>query len=198
MRLSRSIGRTLVVLPLAVAGFVLLYEAATIDSESAWRQATLREETAEPGPGVHLIFSATAYCKGSVTASGIAPRTGIAAADPDLLPVGSVVQVGTSGETYAGIYTIMDTGPAVRGREIDIYMWDCNEALRFGRQRVHLTVLRLGWNPRATSPGFVEVLFPGATRRSSSPSPRAPLPARSISPPEPVALPPAPPTGLPR
>jgi hypothetical protein len=25
----------------------------------------------------------------------------------------------------------MDTGPAVQGREIDIYMWNCGEALDF-------------------------------------------------------------------
>ena len=173
--------------------FALLYQVTAIDSRYAARHAVLRETSAVPSPGARLRFSATAYCKGDVTASGVWPRTGVAAADSALLPVGSVIQV-IDRPPYTGIYTIMDTGPAVRGREIDIYMWDCNEALRFGRQRVHLTVLRLGWNPRATSPGFVEVLFPGATRRSSSPSPRAPLPARSISPPEPVALPPAPPT----
>ena len=42
-------------------------------------------------------------------------RTGIAAADPELLPVGSVIQVYKLGERYNGIYTIMDTGPAVQG-----------------------------------------------------------------------------------
>ncbi len=61
-------------------------------------------------------------------------RTGIAAADPDLLPVGSVIQVDKLAERYNGIYTIMDTGPAVQGRHIDIYMWSCNEALELGRR----------------------------------------------------------------
>ena len=46
----------------------------------------------------------------------------------------------------------MDTGPSVQGRQVDIYMWSCNEALAFGRRPIHLTVLRLGWNPRATTP----------------------------------------------
>jgi len=192
MLLSGSTGRKLTVLLFGVVGFLLLYQVTTIDSKYAARQAQLREDTAEPSPGVHLQFWATAYCKGSVTKSGVAPRTGIAAADPALLPVGSVVQVGTAGERYAGIYTIMDTGPAVQGREIDIYMWSCYEAIAFGRQRVHLTVLRLGWNPRATSPGFIEVLFPAAGRRAA-PTPRPPLPARPITPPAPLTLPPAPP-----
>ena len=84
-------------------------------------------------PGSRLLFSATAYCKGSTTASGVEVRSGIAAADPDLLPVGSVVQVDAPGTRYDGVYTVMDTGPRVQGRHLDLYMWSCNEALRFGR-----------------------------------------------------------------
>ena len=87
-----------------------------------------------PAPGARLRFTATAYCKGTTTASGVNVRTGIAAADPDLLPVGSVIQVDRLDERYNGIYTIMDTGPAVQGRHIDIYMWSCNEALALGRR----------------------------------------------------------------
>ena len=86
-------------------------------------------------------------------------QTGIAAADPELLPVGSVIQIGRLGERYNGIYTIMDTGPAVQGRHIDVYMWSCNEALRFGRTAVRITVLRLGWNPTHSSPGLVDTMF---------------------------------------
>ncbi len=105
----------------------------------------LRESTATPAPGARLRFTATAYCKGTTTASGVNVRTGIAAADPDLLPVGSVIQVDRLGERYNGIYTIMDTGPAVQGRHIDIYMWSCNEALEFGppRRRHHRPPPRL-------------------------------------------------------
>ena len=49
-----------------------------------------------PSPGALLRFSATAYCKGSKTASGVPPRTGVAAADPALLPVGSVGNIATA------------------------------------------------------------------------------------------------------
>jgi 3D (Asp-Asp-Asp) domain-containing protein len=103
-----------------------------------------------------MKFSATAYCKGSTTASGVAAQRGVAAADPELLPVGSVVEVDSTEPRYDGIYTVMDTGPNVQGRHIDIYMWNCNEALQFGRQPVHLVVLRLGWNPKAAGPSLVE------------------------------------------
>ncbi len=63
------------------------------------------------------------------------------------------------GERYNGVYTVMDTGPKVHGRHIDIYMWSCHEALELGRRGMQITVLRLGWNPRASSPRLVERLF---------------------------------------
>jgi rare lipoprotein A (peptidoglycan hydrolase) len=76
-----------------------------------------------------------------------------------MLPSGSVVSVNTGDAKTSGIYTIMDTGPAVQGRILDLYMWSCHEALAFGRKQVQVTVLRLGWNPHASTPGIVDTLF---------------------------------------
>jgi 3D (Asp-Asp-Asp) domain-containing protein len=157
--LSRSAGRKIVATGIAAVAFAFLYEVTILDSRYAARQAELREATATPAPGTRLKFTATAYCKGTKTASGVNVRTGIAAADPDLLPVGSVIQVDRLGDKYNGIYTIMDTGPKVQGRHIDIYMWSCNEALTLGRRPAGITVLRLGWNPRASTPPLVDRLF---------------------------------------
>ena len=159
MLLSRSAGRKLVATAVTAAAFVGFHEATVLDSRYAARQAELRETADVPAPGARLRFSATAYCKGTTTASGVNVRTGIAAADPDLLPVGSVVQVDQLGERYDGVYTIMDTGPAVHGRHIDIYMWSCHEALQLGRRKMLLTVMRLGWNPKASQPTLIERLF---------------------------------------
>ena len=97
-------------------------------------------------------------------------QTGVAAADPELLPVGSVVEIDSLPPKYNGIYTMLDTGPAVQGRHVDLYMWSCNEALAFGRRPMHLTVLRLGWNPRATTPSFIDRFFKRPVR--------TPLPSR--------------------
>jgi len=157
--LSRSIGRKIVATGATALAFAFLYEVTILDSRYAARQAELREAAAAPAPGARLRFTATAYCKGTTTASGVNMRTGIAAADPDLLPVGSVIQVDRLDDRYNGIYTIMDTGPAVQGRHIDIYMWSCHEALQLGRRPAGIRVLRLGWNPRASSPDVVERLF---------------------------------------
>ena len=160
MVLSRSLGRKIVATGTAAVAFAFLYEITILDSRYAARQAELREATATPSPGSRLRFTATAYCRGTTTASGVKVRNGIAAADPDLLPVGSVIQVDRLGERYNGIYTVMDTGPAVQGRHIDIYMWNCDEArYEFGRRSAGITVLRLGWNPLASTPKLVDRLF---------------------------------------
>jgi 3D (Asp-Asp-Asp) domain-containing protein len=171
---------------LAVFSFVLLYEATLADSRFAARTAELTAGTAMPTPGARLRFSATAYCKGSITASGVPPRTGIAAADADLLPVGSVIQVDTGEPRYSGVYTIMDTGPAVKGRAIDVYMWSCYEALDFGRRPVQILVLRLGWNPRASRPGVAESLFRQREQQQldAAPLPSTPIPVVPLEPPQ--------------
>jgi 3D (Asp-Asp-Asp) domain-containing protein len=155
MVLSRSLTRKLAALCGAVLGFVLLYEVTALDSKATAAHEVEVRETAWPRPGARLRFHATAYCKGTTTASGTTVRTGIAAADPLLLPVGSVIQVDSLSPRYNGIYTVMDTGPAVQGREIDIYMWNCNEALDFGRRSIAINVLRLGWNPKASAPAAI-------------------------------------------
>ncbi len=164
----------MVVLFFAIAGFVLLYETRILDSE---RYSWIFGGNSPPTPGTRLQFSATAYCKGSTTASGVRVRTGVAAADPALLPVGSVVNVGTGDTKYNGVYTVMDTGPEVKGRELDLYIWSCHEALRFGRKPVQVTVLRLGWDPQASSPTLIDRLFRHreSTRRApaAQPPPRA-------------------------
>jgi 3D (Asp-Asp-Asp) domain-containing protein len=149
-------------------GFVFVYEATIRDSREASRQALSRETSGTPLPGTKLLFHATAYCKGKTTASGVNVRSGIAAADPDLLPVGSVVSINTGETKNSGIYTIMDTGPAVQGRILDLYMWSCYEALAFGRKQVQITVLRLGWSPRASTPGIVDALFRSRQVKKSS------------------------------
>lgn len=159
MQISQSaVLRALATLTIALV-YVFLYEATIRDSRYAARQATMAETTSLPQAGAQLAFTATAYCKGDTTASGVVVRTGIAAADPALLPVGTVVRVDMPNPRYAGIWTIMDTGPAVQGRVLDLYLWSCHEALAFGRRPVRVTVLRLGWNPQMSAPGLVDRVF---------------------------------------
>jgi 3D (Asp-Asp-Asp) domain-containing protein len=141
--LSRSIRRKILATVLAGMVFTLVYQATVHDSKMAI-EADLKSSES-PRTGQRVTFDATAYCKGDLTASGISVQAGMAAADPKVLPLGSVIQVDRIAPRYQGIYSVLDTGPMIQGREIDIYMWSCDEALAFGRQKVVVTVLRHGW-----------------------------------------------------
>src|SRR6476659_8988798 len=126
MIISDRFWRRAVVTAIAAVGFVSFYEVTALDSKYVARLASLHEASAPPLPGSRLAFSATAYCKGLVTASGVAVQSGVVAADPEILPVGTVLELASLPTKYNGIYTIMDTGPAIQGRLLDLYMWSCN------------------------------------------------------------------------
>jgi 3D (Asp-Asp-Asp) domain-containing protein len=201
--LSRPNSPRFVVMFVVVGALVLAYEATTFDL-LPWGASSIINPSA-PVPGARLEFSATAYCKGKTTASGLEVRTGIAAADDSILPVGSVVNIATDNPRYNGVYTIMDTGPRVQGRLLDLYMWSCHEALAFGRKPIQVTVLRLGWNPQASTPGVIDRLFRRRERAKVEIPPAAPPPPVAVEPPvevtsdvegeqEPSRTAPAPPT----
>jgi 3D (Asp-Asp-Asp) domain-containing protein len=88
-----------------------------------------------------LRFTATAYCKGNVTAAGTTPYDGIVAADPDLLPVGSAIGVRDFSGGEERFYTVMDTGRKIQGRRIDVYHENCREARKFGRRPVEVRIV---------------------------------------------------------
>lgn len=140
MSLARSFTWRLLLATVLITAAVVVYEV------------TVSEEPARAASGV-ARFVATAYCKGQTTASGVAVRAGIAAADPKVLPLGSIIRIG--GEAvdtkYHGVYSVLDTGPLIKGRRLDLYIWSCYEALDFGRRGVEVTVLRHGWDDKRAS-----------------------------------------------
>ena len=168
MLISSSFARKVVATLGAAVGFVFVYETTVPDSRKHAAEAMPAEVSAAPQPGSRLRFKATAYCKGETTASGVSVRTGIAAADPQLLPVGTVVRLETPDPKLDGIWTIMDTGPAVQGRVVDLYLWSCHDALRFGRRDIQLEVLRLGWHPQNSDPSRVDGLFKQRERNAAA------------------------------
>jgi len=84
-------------------------------------------------------FHATAYCLKGRTASGIDTRPGIIAADPRVLPLGTVVHLRAG--RYTGTYTVMDTGGLIKGRIVDVYVPTYREAIEFGRRQVKIKVI---------------------------------------------------------
>ena len=101
-------------------------------------------------PADSFIAECTAYTEGfescgklpnhpayGITASGKRVAVGMVAADPKILPFGTKVYI-----DGLGIFTVEDTGSAIKGNCIDIYMPNLNDAIKFGRQHRQLIVLK--------------------------------------------------------
>ena len=88
-------------------------------------------------------FEATAYCDRGFTSSGAWTRRGLVAADPRVLPQGSVIDIKYE-DTTLHEYRVMDRGSAVKGYRIDIWMENCDDAVAFGRRPVRVRVRGLG------------------------------------------------------
>lgn len=106
-------------------------------SDSSTMSGRVEESEAALVPAVNYV--ATAYSLRGRTASGRMVSKGIIAADPRVLPLGSRVRLEVPG--YHGEYLVADTGGMIRGRRIDIWIPSSQEAMRFGRRTVKLTVL---------------------------------------------------------
>lgn len=92
-----------------------------------------------------LTMTSTAYtasCAGcsGITATGINLKTNtnqkVISVDPNVIPLGSRVWVEGYGEAIAG-----DTGGAIKGNKIDIFIPSKQEALNWGRKTVKVKVL---------------------------------------------------------
>ena len=101
--------------------------------------------SATPSTGKEFYVTATAYtasCNGcsGVTATGVNlksnPNLKIIAVDPGVIPLGSKVWVEGYGYAVAG-----DTGGAIKGNKIDVFMPSKSKAYDFGRQKVRVKVL---------------------------------------------------------
>ena len=115
--------------------FEILPSAAKIEA------LTFVEPEAE-SEGAPRNFQATAYSLRGFTSSGVRTRHGVIAADPRVLPIGTIVQV-KAGD-YSGIYTVHDTGRHVKGKIVDIWMPSFHDARKFGRRPIKLQVIRYG------------------------------------------------------
>lgn len=91
-------------------------------------------------------FKLTAYCNceiccgqwaGGPTASGTEPTAGrTIAVDPEVIPLGSTVYI----DGFA--YTAEDTGSAIKGKRIDLYLPTHEAALEFGVQYANVSIIK--------------------------------------------------------
>jgi len=103
------------------------------------------------GIGKSATFVVTFYCACAgictqglgLTAAGVRPREGwTIACDPRVLPIGSIVSIEGFGERMC-----QDTGSAIKGRHIDIFVDEHGRARRLGRQRLRVRVIHRPGEP---------------------------------------------------
>ena len=101
------------------------------------------EASASGGKEFYVSATAyTAYCNGcsGITATGIDLRSNpglkVIAVDPSVIPLGSKVWVEGYGYAVAG-----DTGGAIKGMKIDLFMPTTDQAFGFGRKKVKIKIL---------------------------------------------------------
>jgi 3D (Asp-Asp-Asp) domain-containing protein/peptidoglycan hydrolase CwlO-like protein len=99
--------------------------------------------TGDPGPpsgpvgsGQTLTVVSTAYAIHGTTATGIRTRRGICATDPRVIPLGTQFDVPGYGRCVAA-----DTGGAVKGNRIDVWVETEAEALQWGFRTVTVSIL---------------------------------------------------------
>jgi 3D (Asp-Asp-Asp) domain-containing protein len=89
---------------------------------------------------------ATAYCDRGPTKSGVPAQRGVVAADLHRLPIGTRLRVVAPGKPYAGLYTVLDSGSAIQGRDLDIFMPNCRAARQFGKRPVEVRIVTIRRN----------------------------------------------------
>ncbi|SDW23498.1 3D (Asp-Asp-Asp) domain-containing protein [Marinococcus luteus] len=121
-------------------------EADDSDNEAVESASTSEGSSSEDtSGGESMTVEATAYtaaCAGcsGITATGVNLNTNrnakVIAVDPDVIPLGSEVQI-----EGMGTYTAADTGGAINGNRIDVHVPSKSEAYSFGRRSVEVTVV---------------------------------------------------------
>ena len=159
MYVKKSVLVTLMLVTLTMILYILVDHRMIMASDSteitaysmdlsaaadAGRQTVATTDAQTGGKGWQS-FEATAYSTFGITRTGVWVQRGIIAVDPSIIPLGSIVELRAG--SYTGLYTAMDTGGLINGHIIDIYMPSLDEAVRFGRQKIQLRVIRKGWNP---------------------------------------------------
>lgn len=93
-----------------------------------------------------ITVEATAYCNtsdgGQVTALGKPTGFGIVAVDPRVIPLGSKLYITSADGSYVYGYCIAgDTGGAIKGHRVDLFLGSESECRAFGRRPMQVYIL---------------------------------------------------------
>jgi resuscitation-promoting factor RpfB len=112
---------------------VRVAEVRTVNARN--HKASRTSEAPAPGQGRKITVESTAYCLRGFTARGTGVEYGTIAVDPRVIPLGSKIYVPGYGWGRA-----LDTGGAVRGNIIDIWLPTSSQCYGWGRRTVTITV----------------------------------------------------------
>ncbi len=112
-------------------------------------KGTVKKITASRGETVRYsavkTFQASAYTyTGNRTKTGRTPKMGYIAVDPRVIPLYSTVyvQFPKGWGHLNGYYKAMDTGGAIKGNKIDVFMETKGACLKFGRRNVKIYFIK--------------------------------------------------------
>ncbi len=89
-----------------------------------------------------IDVTATAYSCGTTTATGMRVRYGVVAVDPRVIPLGTRLYIEAANGTWIyGTAVAADTGGAIKGNKIDLYVGSYSEAINFGRRKAKVYIL---------------------------------------------------------
>ena len=86
---------------------------------------------------IKLNVCARSYCLRGFTSRGAATSMGVIAVDPSIIPYGSRIYI-----PGFGWGTALDTGGAIRGNSIDIWMPTYGQCMQWGVRNVTVTVIK--------------------------------------------------------
>jgi len=103
-----------------------------------------RSNSNSPAHAVDVVesFIVTAYSPtGNKTATGTTPTEGkTVAADFSVIPKGSLIEIEGVGQR-----TVEDTGGAMEGPILDLFMYSEKECIKFGRKTLKVKIIRRGY-----------------------------------------------------
>lgn len=121
-------------------------EIASLRLEIAINKRTIKSLKEILNSKKKLRMVATAYCndkrcinvekwRDGKTKIGTIARYGIVAVDPKIIPLKSVIYI-----DGLGLFKAEDIGSKIKGHRIDIFLGNYNEAIKFGRKQVNVTI----------------------------------------------------------
>lgn len=130
---------------------LLVEQNTTLEASLEEMKSRRSAPTASRGYGRTFEVECTAYTLGGNTASGFSlsglsrEEAMVVAVDPNVIPLGTQIYLEFDGDWshYNGVYTASDTGGAISGNVIDVFVGHGNdgEAMSFGRRSATASVL---------------------------------------------------------